>query len=108
MLPRMTSYTASTMSNLQPQQPSEAWKKLSKLLPSRDIDSDFWWNLTGKHLALLLDAAGYAIERQYEALLFHYHWAVSGPPSWPSTHALIHPQGPCHGPVPLTLWHPSV
>ncbi|KAF3759925.1 dimethylallyl tryptophan synthase GliD1 [Cryphonectria parasitica EP155] len=57
--------------------PSQVWDKLSKLLPTREVDSEFWWQLTGRHLAILVDAAGYSLERQYEALLFHYHWAVS-------------------------------
>lgn len=55
----------------------KAWAALSTFLPSRGPDCDYWWQLTGMHLASLMEAAGYAIERQYEALLFHYHWMVS-------------------------------
>lgn len=55
----------------------KAWTSLSLLLPSRGPDCDYWWKLTGRHLASLMEAAGYAIERQYEALVFHYHWMVS-------------------------------
>ncbi|KAI1124398.1 dimethylallyl tryptophan synthase GliD1 [Nemania abortiva] len=52
------------------------WSSLSQWLPSRDSDSDYWWKLTGEHLAIMLEAAGYSVERQYNALLFHYHWIV--------------------------------
>jgi hypothetical protein len=62
----------------QKHQSTQAWRSLSRLLPSRDSDSDYWWGLTGRQLAFMVDAAGYSMERQYEALLFHYHWAVSG------------------------------
>lgn len=64
-----------------------------QLLPSRNHDQDFWWKVTGRQLAVLLEAAGYPIERQYNTLLFHYHWAIpylgpapaSGVPAkWPS------------------------
>ncbi|KJZ72336.1 hypothetical protein HIM_08262 [Hirsutella minnesotensis 3608] len=51
---------------------TEAWTTLSRWLPSRDKDSDYWWKKTGPPLALMLDAAGYPIHEQYEALLFHY------------------------------------
>ncbi|KAH6658481.1 dimethylallyl tryptophan synthase GliD1 [Truncatella angustata] len=51
-------------------------KTLSGCLPRRDKDNDQWWNLTGKHLAILLEAAEYSLERQYAALLFHYHWTI--------------------------------
>ncbi|KAL5340580.1 aromatic prenyltransferase [Aspergillus crustosus] len=53
-----------------------AWKVLSQTLPSRAPDADAWWQLTGRHLAVLLDAAAYPIERQYECLLYHYHYAT--------------------------------
>jgi hypothetical protein len=53
-----------------------AWSTIQQYLPPRNADYDFWWQLTGRHLALLLEKAGYAIERQYEALMFHYHWSV--------------------------------
>lgn len=56
-----------------------AWKALSQYLPTRNPDSDFWWQLTGRQLAAILEAAGYPIEKQYEALLFHYLWTVSCP-----------------------------
>ncbi|EOA85721.1 hypothetical protein ACJQWK_07740 [Exserohilum turcicum] len=55
---------------------TEAWKALEQCLPPRDSNSDTWWQLTGRHLATILDAAGYPVEKQYEALLFHYHWTV--------------------------------
>ncbi|KAM3537907.1 hypothetical protein ARSEF1564_009176 [Beauveria bassiana] len=56
--------------------PTKAWEALSPLLPPRGPDCDYWWNLTGIHLAALVDAAGYPIEKQYEALLFHHTWTV--------------------------------
>ncbi|RAQ99353.1 Aromatic prenyltransferase, DMATS type [Stemphylium lycopersici] len=55
---------------------TEAWKALEQCLPPRDTNSDAWWLLTGRHLAAIVDAAGYPAEKQYEALLFHYHWTV--------------------------------
>ena len=58
-------------------QSTQAWRALSQYLPTRNPDSDYWWWLTGRHLAALVEAAGYPIEKQYEALLFHYHWMVS-------------------------------
>lgn len=57
--------------------PAKAWEAISQWLPSRGPESDYWWKLTGPHLATMMDAAGYAIEKQYEALVFHYHWIVS-------------------------------
>ncbi|KAF3932009.1 hypothetical protein ABW20_dc0103572 [Dactylellina cionopaga] len=57
-------------------QTTKAWRFLSPLLPSRNPNCDYWWRLTGMHLANMVDAAGYTIEKQYEALLFHYHWMV--------------------------------
>jgi hypothetical protein len=56
---------------------TKAWEALSQCLPPRNPDIDHWWQLTGRQLAALLEAAGYPIERQYEALLTHYHWTVS-------------------------------
>ncbi|KAI1504045.1 dimethylallyl tryptophan synthase GliD1 [Biscogniauxia marginata] len=63
-------------SNGQVSQTTEAWRALSKILPPRNPDYDWWWRLTGQHMAALVEAAGYSIEKQYEALLFHYHWTV--------------------------------
>ena len=62
-------------------QTTRAWTVLSRLLPSRDADSDYWWATTGHQLACMVDAAGYSMERQLEALVFHYHWAVSRHPN---------------------------
>ncbi|KJZ75358.1 hypothetical protein HIM_05284 [Hirsutella minnesotensis 3608] len=72
---------------------SKVWQALSALLPPRSPDCNYWWKLTGKQLAVLVDAAGYTVEKQYEALLFHYHLIVpylgpapgpDGKYSWPS------------------------
>ncbi|KAL2824223.1 aromatic prenyltransferase [Aspergillus cavernicola] len=57
-------------------QSTKAWASLSQYLPPRTPDLDYWWSLTGIHLAIMLEAGGYGIEKQYEALLFHYHWVV--------------------------------
>ncbi|KAB8073971.1 tryptophan dimethylallyltransferase-domain-containing protein [Aspergillus leporis] len=57
-------------------QSTQAWRALAQYLPPLDSDSNFWWQLSGRHLAALVEAAGYPIEKQYEALLFHYHWTV--------------------------------
>nr|A0A5B8YWJ9.1 RecName: Full=Prenyltransferase GME11375; AltName: Full=Dibenzodioxocinones biosynthesis cluster protein GME11375 [Pestalotiopsis microspora]QED41506.1 aromatic prenyltransferase [Pestalotiopsis microspora] len=57
-------------------QVSEAWQTLSTYLPPVTADRDYWWQLTGRHVAALVEAAGYPIEKQYEALIFHYHWTV--------------------------------
>ena len=56
---------------------SEAWQVLSKYLPPVNSDRDYWWQLTGRHVAALVEAADYPIDKQYEALIFHYHWTVS-------------------------------
>jgi hypothetical protein len=53
------------------------FKVLSQYLPTSNSDHEYWWRLTGKHVAALLEAAGYPIEEQYAALLFHFHWTVS-------------------------------
>lgn len=58
-------------------EPTQVWKTLAKCLPSRNPDCDYWWNLTGRHMAYMVEAAGYTTEKQYEALLYYYHWAVS-------------------------------
>ncbi|KAI9677128.1 MAG: hypothetical protein M1822_008237 [Bathelium mastoideum] len=56
----------------------KVWNSLVKkcLPPSEDKNVEFWWKITGYHLAVMIDAAGYSPEKQYEVLLFHYHWIV--------------------------------
>jgi hypothetical protein len=56
---------------------SKTWKALSQCLPPLNPDADYWWQLTGRHLAALLEAAEYPVDKQYDALLLHYHWTVS-------------------------------
>jgi hypothetical protein len=59
-------------------QPSKVWQSLVKsCLPPQNRDVEFWWHHTGYQLAKMIEAAGYTVERQYEILLFHYHWIVS-------------------------------
>ncbi|KFA53734.1 hypothetical protein S40293_01619 [Stachybotrys chartarum IBT 40293] len=53
-----------------------AWQTLNQILPHRDADKDYWWGLTGLQLALMVHESGYSLAKQYEALLFHYHWTV--------------------------------
>ncbi|KAF9728935.1 hypothetical protein PMIN06_010359 [Paraphaeosphaeria minitans] len=78
---------------------TKSWQSLSLLLPQRNPDYDFWWGLTGPHLATMLENAGYSSEKQFEMLLFHFHWSVTylGPrprqgvdPKWKS---LLEPDG---------------
>lgn len=74
----MTQITGITenQSTCQVGESTEAWRLLSQYLPTRDPDSDYWWRLTGRQLAAVVEAAGYSIVNQFEALLFHYHWTV--------------------------------
>lgn len=57
-------------------EPPKAWAALSKWLPSHNTEIDYWWKVTGTPLAMMMDAAGYSLEGQYDALLSHYHWTV--------------------------------
>ena len=73
----LTNGTALQQLTLKDGQSTQAWRAVSQYLLSRNSDNDYWWQLTGRHLAAIVEAAGYPIEKQYEALLFHYHRAVS-------------------------------
>lgn len=56
---------------------TEAWNALNnECLPSRGRNLDYWWQLTGFHLANMVEGAGYSVQKQYQALLFHYHCVV--------------------------------
>lgn len=55
---------------------SSIWNSVSKRLPPRNEDCDFWWQSTGPQLSALLLQAGYDVSQQYEGLLFHYHVVV--------------------------------
>ncbi|KAF4200322.1 hypothetical protein CNMCM8927_003500 [Aspergillus lentulus] len=44
---------------------------VSRHLPVQDEDQQFWWKLTGHHLARMMHEAGYPLHRQLEYLLFH-------------------------------------
>ncbi|KAK7937316.1 uncharacterized protein PG986_014184 [Apiospora aurea] len=72
----MTADTKLSASNGASKAYPEAWTKIAQYLPPRNPQYDFWWQLTGRHLAVMLDSAGYPVERQYEALMFHYNWAI--------------------------------
>ncbi|KAH7038344.1 aromatic prenyltransferase [Microdochium trichocladiopsis] len=72
---------------------SSVWDAVSRWLPpSEDQNVEYWWKLTGPHVAHMMHAAGYPVEAQYDALLFHYHYIVpylgpspsgrNGPPAW--------------------------
>ncbi|KAL2831497.1 aromatic prenyltransferase [Aspergillus cavernicola] len=52
------------------------WEAVSRWLPSRDADSDYWWQVTGPQMATMFEEAGYSREQQYENLLIHYHWTA--------------------------------
>jgi DMATS type aromatic prenyltransferase len=52
------------------------WQRINKWLPPRDAHQDFWWDVTGQHLATMLHEAGYPLSRQYECLMFHYYIIV--------------------------------
>ncbi|KAL4784748.1 aromatic prenyltransferase [Aspergillus varians] len=69
--------------------PTVAWNRLWQWLPPRDADTDYWWKLTGLHLAKMLEAAGYSADEQLNALLFYYHWIVPylGPAPGPNSRA---------------------
>ncbi|KAI8956205.1 dimethylallyl tryptophan synthase GliD1 [Xylaria longipes] len=54
----------------------QIWKRLVQCLPPRTADCDFWWMLTGRHLAVMLEEAGASVGEQYAALTFHYHWVI--------------------------------
>ncbi|KAL3459594.1 aromatic prenyltransferase [Aspergillus heterothallicus] len=69
--------------------PTKAWTRLSQWLPPRNTDLDYWWNLTGLHLAKMLEAAGYSSDEQLDALLFHYHWIVPYLGSSPGTKSAV-------------------
>ncbi|KAF2209134.1 hypothetical protein CERZMDRAFT_114093 [Cercospora zeae-maydis SCOH1-5] len=63
---------------------TEVFETLDMILPSRSADENYWWNLTGPQLAALVEGASYSPAKQYEALLFHYHWMIPymGPAPW--------------------------
>ncbi|KAK1957516.1 aromatic prenyltransferase [Colletotrichum sublineola] len=76
-----------TASRTQAEKSLVVWQSLAKkcLPPAGNKNTEFWWNLTGYHLAVMIDAAGYSTQLQYETLLFHYHWIVPrlGPAPYP-------------------------
>ncbi|KAL4867248.1 hypothetical protein BDV12DRAFT_198456 [Aspergillus spectabilis] len=64
------------LSEVEGKQGISVWDSISQWLPSRDPDSNYWWDVTGPQMATMFEEAGYSRERQYEYLLIHYHWTV--------------------------------
>ncbi|KAI0435999.1 dimethylallyl tryptophan synthase GliD1 [Xylaria telfairii] len=52
------------------------WEAISRWLPLANPDLEYWWKLTGPHVAHMMEAAGHSVEAQYNALLFHYSYMV--------------------------------
>ncbi|KAF4461269.1 dimethylallyl tryptophan synthase 1 [Fusarium albosuccineum] len=63
-------------STLSSKKPTNTWETLSRYLPSRNEDLDYWWSRIGPQAALVLEKAGYSVQGQYDALLFLYHWIM--------------------------------
>ncbi|KAI1739624.1 dimethylallyl tryptophan synthase GliD1 [Xylaria scruposa] len=55
---------------------SKVWASASRWLTPPNAACDYWWQLTGPHLAALVESAGYSVEKQFEALLFYYNWII--------------------------------
>ncbi|KAB8074616.1 putative dimethylallyl tryptophan synthase [Aspergillus leporis] len=51
--------------------PLPTFDALCRFLPVGNEDEQFWWKLTGRHLARMMHEAGYPEHRQVECLLFH-------------------------------------
>lgn len=51
--------------------PLPIFDALYRSLPAGTDDEQFWWKLTGRHLARMMLEAGYPEARQVECLLFH-------------------------------------
>ncbi|KAF7597160.1 hypothetical protein BBP40_009499 [Aspergillus hancockii] len=51
--------------------PLPIFDALCRFLPIGNEDEQFWWKLTGRHLARMMHEAGYPEHRQVECLLFH-------------------------------------
>ncbi|RHZ54023.1 uncharacterized protein CDV56_106189 [Aspergillus thermomutatus] len=52
------------------------WDAVSQWISVTNPDLEYWWKLTGPHISYMMVAAGYTVEAQYNALLFHYHWII--------------------------------
>ncbi|KAF6795437.1 dimethylallyl tryptophan synthase 1 [Colletotrichum sojae] len=80
---------ASAKNNVQHEKAEESvLASVSKWLPPRDEDIDYWWSMAGSHFATLLRHADYSQEAQYEILLFVYHQIAPRLGSSPRTLAL--------------------
>ncbi|KAI1261846.1 aromatic prenyltransferase [Xylariaceae sp. FL1019] len=59
------------------EKPGSVWDAVTRWLSSStNRDVEYWWKLTGPHVSYMMQAAGYAVEAQYDALIFHYHWII--------------------------------
>lgn len=47
------------------------YNAVSRFSPPGSDDEAFWWNLVGRHVAIMMYEAGYSIERQIQLLQFH-------------------------------------
>ncbi|KAI1381282.1 dimethylallyl tryptophan synthase GliD1 [Hypoxylon crocopeplum] len=55
---------------------SPVWEAVSRWLPLANPDLEYWWKLTGPHVAHMMETAGHSVEAQYNALLFHYSYVI--------------------------------
>ncbi|KAK1674048.1 hypothetical protein BDP55DRAFT_668907 [Colletotrichum godetiae] len=57
------------------EKPLVVWQSLKKCLPpAGNKDIEFWWSLTGYHLAVMIDAAGYTTQLLLLLLLYLTPW----------------------------------
>ncbi|GBF61898.1 prenyltransferase [Trichophyton mentagrophytes] len=68
------------------------FESVSRFLPPANEDEQYWWKITGRHMARMMHEAGYPEDRQVECLLFHRFKVI-----------------PCLGPRPRsdTPWYKS-
>lgn len=49
----------------------QAFKAVTRFLPTGNEDETYWWTLIGRHVARMMHEADYPIARQVQLLLFH-------------------------------------
>ncbi|KAJ5193614.1 hypothetical protein N7491_000945 [Penicillium cf. griseofulvum] len=52
------------------------WEIVSRWHFAQDPSQAYWWTHTGPYLALMLKEANYPTEKQFEYMLFYYHWII--------------------------------